>query len=49
MVLHSWPSGQWVVFFLGSLHWLAGVLDLGVGGVSHVELLILDKLWAGER
>ena len=23
--------------------------DLGVGGVSHVELLILYELWAGER
>ena len=35
--------------FLGSLHWLAGGLDLGVGGVSFVELLILSELWAGER
>ena len=25
------------------------VLDLGVGGVSIVELLILCELWAGER
>ena len=24
-------------------------MDLGVGGVSHVELLILSELWAGER
>ena len=35
--------------FLGSLHWPAGDLDLGVGGVSYVELLILYELWAGER
>ena len=37
------------VSFLGSLHWLAGGLDLGVGGISHVELLSLYELWAGER
>ena len=24
-------------------------MDLGVGGVSYVELLILYELWAGER
>ena len=35
-------------FFL-SLHWLADECNLGVGGVSHVELLILYELWAGER
>ena len=35
--------------FLGTLHWLAGAVDLGVGGVSFVELLILYELWAGER
>ena len=34
---------------LGSLHWAAGDLDLGVGGVSCVELLIMYELWAGER
>ena len=39
---------KWVSF-LGSLHWLAGGLDLGVGGVSYIELLILYELWAGER
>ena len=26
-----------------------GDLDLGVGGISHVELLSLYELWAGER
>ena len=39
---------KWVAF-LGALHWPAGGLDLGVGGVSFVELLILLKIWAGER
>ena len=39
---------NWVAF-LGSLHWPAGSMDLGVGGISYVELLILHKLWAGER
>ena len=35
--------------FPGSLHWPAGGLDLGVGGISCVELLILYERWAGER
>ena len=35
--------------FLGTLHWPVGDVDLGVGGVSFVELLILFELWAGER
>ena len=39
---------KWVSF-LGSLHWLVGEVDLGVGGISYVELLILYGLWAGER
>ena len=39
---------KWVAF-LGNLHWPAGGADLGVGGISYVELLILCKLWAGER
>ena len=48
-----WPytpglSVEWVSFF-GSLHWPAGCLGLGVGGVSDVDLLILYELWAGER
>ena len=45
----QWPCTPGVllkwVSFLGSLHWPAGGLDLGVGGVSYVELLILS----GER
>ena len=48
-----WPNSpsllvKWVSF-LNSLHWPVGDLDLGVGGVSCVELLILYELWAGER
>ena len=39
---------KWVSF-PGSLHWPAHGGDLGVGGVSYVELLILYELWAGER
>ena len=39
---------KWVSF-LGSLHWPVERVDLGVGGVSYVELLILYELWAGER
>ena len=39
---------KWVSF-LSSLHWPVGDVDLGVGGVSYVELLILYELWAGER
>ena len=36
-------------FFFGTLHWPCGVGDLGIGGVSYLELLILYELWAGER
>ena len=45
-LLVSWLSGSpfWVVFT-----GLLVVWDLGVGGVSCVELLILHELWAGER
>ena len=39
---------KWVAF-LHSLHWPADGCDLGVGGVSFVELLILYEIWAGER
>ena len=39
---------KWVSF-LNSLHWPVGNMDLGVGGISYVELLILYELWAGER
>ena len=39
---------KWVSF-LNSLHSPIGDLDLGAGGVSYVELLIMYELWAGER
>ena len=39
---------EWVSF-LGTLHWPAGGSDLGVGGISYLEHLILYELWAGER
>ena len=38
-----------VVRFLGTLHWPCGIGDLGIGGVSNLELLILYEVWAGER
>ena len=34
---------------MGSLHWPSAGADLGPGGISNVELLILYELWAGER
>ena len=37
------------VAFLGSLHWPTEVADLGSGGVSLIELLILYERWPGER
>ena len=33
---------------MDSLRWPVGGMDLGVGGISYVELLILYGLWAGE-
>ena len=38
-----------MVTFLSSLHWPSDGGDLGPGGISYVELLILYELWAGER
>ena len=38
-----------LVTFLGSLHWPSAGADLGPGGTSYVELLILGELLAGER
>ena len=51
--IELWPYSagvlvKWVAF-LHTLHWLQSGADLGVGGVSYVELLILYELWAGER
>ena len=34
--------------FLSSLTWPSEVVDLGAGGVSYVELLILYERWAGK-
>ena len=34
---------------MSSLHWPSDGGDLGPGGISYVELLILYELWAGER
>ena len=48
MALYPGLLVKWVSF-LNSLHWPIGDLDLGVGGISYVELLILYELWAGER
>ena len=49
----QWPYSVAVlanfVAFLSTLHWPDSGADLGVGGVSYVELLILCELWAGER
>ena len=49
----AWPFSVSVlmksVAFLDTLHWLAHAGNLGGGGVSYVELLILYELWAGER
>ena len=51
--IELWPYSvsmlvKWVAF-LFTLHWPQDGADLGVGGVSYVELLILYELWAGER
>ena len=35
--------------FLGTLPWLVAGDDLGRGGVSYVEMLLLSELWACER
>ena len=53
----SWPSievcGDGLLVklcsLLSSLHWPSAVDDLGVGGVSFIELLIRYERWAGER
>ena len=34
---------------MGSLHWPSAGSDLGPGGISYVELLFLNELWAGEK
>ena len=37
-----------IVSFIKTRHWPSEVVDIGLGGVSHVELIIY-ALWAGER
>ena len=48
-----WPYSVGVlvklVSFLGTLDWPSAGSDLGCGGISYVELLIIYDLWAGER
>ena len=42
-----WTAAAW-----SACPWRIGlpvVLDLGVGGISYVESLVLYELWAGER
>ena len=52
-IIRVWPYSVSllvkVLAFLCTLHWLAGDVEFGVGGVSFVELLILCEQWAGER
>ena len=45
----AWPHSVGILAFLGTLHWPADGADLGVGGVSFVQVLILCELWLGER
>ena len=45
----SRPDHLWPELWRGMANWPVGGLDLGVGGVSYVELLIMYELWAGER
>ena len=49
----SWPFSPGCLVklasFLSSLTWPGEVVDLGAGGISYVELLILYERWAGKR
>ena len=51
--IRAWPFSVGLPFkfsyFLASLRWPEGAHDLGVGGVSYLEHLILYERWAGER
>ena len=47
--MHLWPktSGLLIIWvaFIGLLYfWPAGGMDLGVGGISYVELVIMYEL-----
>ena len=47
----AWPkkcqSALQILCFWGSLHWLAGVGNMGHFGCSYLEILILFEQWAG--
>ena len=51
--IRAWPFSVGLLVtvshFLATLRWPEGAHDLGVGGVSYFELLILYEKWAGER
>ena len=51
--LERWPFSPSALVklaaFLSSLSWPGEVSDLGPGGISYVELVILYERWAGER
>ena len=51
--IRCWPFSVGISFkqceILNSLHGPLTVDDLGVGGISYFELLILYERWAGER
>ena len=51
--IRAWPFSVGLLFkfshFLASLRWPDGAHDLGVGGVSYLEILILYERWAGAR
>ena len=48
LAIFCWSSGQ-AGCFLDTLHWPASGAELGVGGISNVEVLLLHELWTGER
>ena len=51
--IRAWPFSVGLLVkishFLATLRWPEGAHDLGLGGVSYLELLILYERWAGER
>ena len=51
--IRAWPFSVGLLVkishFFATLRWPEGAHDLGVGGVSYLELLILYERWAGER
>ena len=51
--ISAWPYSVAILVrftsFLGILHWPSGSVDLGHGGISFLELLILFEQWAGHQ